>query len=67
MRLEWDERKNRLNLKKHRIAFSLAARVFTDESRILEKDRLDEENARAALAHDREGWLRRHLHRGPRV
>jgi uncharacterized DUF497 family protein len=43
MRLEWDDRKNRLNQKKHGIAFSLAARVFADESRILEKDRIDEE------------------------
>jgi hypothetical protein len=43
MRLEWDERKNRLNLKKHGIAFPLAARVFGDECRILEKDRIDEE------------------------
>ena len=43
MRLDWDERKNRLNQKKHGIAFSLAARVFADECRILEKDRIDEE------------------------
>jgi uncharacterized DUF497 family protein len=43
MRLEWDERKNRLNQKKHGIAFSLGARVFADECRILEKDRIDEE------------------------
>jgi uncharacterized DUF497 family protein len=43
MRLEWDERKNRLNQKKHGIAFSLAARVFADECRILERDRIDEE------------------------
>jgi uncharacterized protein len=38
-----DERKNRLNQKKHGIAFSLAARVFADERRILEQDRIDEE------------------------
>ena len=43
MRLEWDGPKNRLNQKKHGIAFSLAARVFADECRILEKDRIDEE------------------------
>jgi uncharacterized DUF497 family protein len=43
MRLEWDERKNRLNQRKHGIAFSLAARVFADNCRILEKDRGDEE------------------------
>lgn len=43
MRLEWDEQKNRLNQKKHGIAFSLAARVFADECRLLEKDRIDDE------------------------
>ena len=43
MRLEWDERKNRPNQKKHGIPFSLAARVFADECRILERDRIDEE------------------------
>ena len=43
MRLEWDERKNRLNQRKHGIAFSLAARVFADNCRILEEDRGDEE------------------------
>jgi len=41
--LEWDERKNRLNQRQHGIAFSLAGRVFADECRILEKDRIDEE------------------------
>jgi uncharacterized DUF497 family protein len=43
MRLEWDEQKNRLNRIKHGIALSLAGRVFADECRILEKDRIDEE------------------------
>jgi uncharacterized DUF497 family protein/uncharacterized protein (DUF4415 family) len=43
MKLEWDERKNRLNQQKHGIAFSLAARVFADECRLLEEDRIDEE------------------------
>ena len=38
-----DERKSRLNQKKHGIAFSLAARVFADECRTMEKDRIDEE------------------------
>jgi uncharacterized protein (DUF4415 family) len=37
MRLEWDERKSRLNQRKHGVAFSLAARVFADECRTLEK------------------------------
>ena len=36
-------RTNRLNQKKHGIAFALAALVFADECRILEKDRTDEE------------------------
>jgi len=43
MRLEWDERKNRLNRRKHGVGFSLAARVFADECRLLERDRIDEE------------------------
>jgi uncharacterized DUF497 family protein/uncharacterized protein (DUF4415 family) len=43
VRVEWDERNNRLNQKRHGIAFSLAARVFADECRILGKDRIDEE------------------------
>jgi uncharacterized DUF497 family protein len=43
MRFEWDERKNRQNQKKHGIGFSLAARVFADERRMLEKDRIDDE------------------------
>ena len=37
MRLEWDELKSRLNQRKHGVAFSLAARVFADECRTLEK------------------------------
>ena len=43
MRLEWDDRKNRLNQKKYGVGFSLAARVFADECRLLERDRIDEE------------------------
>ena len=43
MRLEWDERKNRLNQKKHGIAFELAGRVFADAFRLLDKDRIDDE------------------------
>ncbi len=30
MRFEWDERKSRLNRKKHRISFELAMQVFAD-------------------------------------
>ena len=36
---EWDARKAALNLRKHGISFSFAARVFLDEHRI---ERLDE-------------------------
>jgi len=30
MRYEWDERKNRLNRKKHQLSFELAQEVFAD-------------------------------------
>jgi uncharacterized DUF497 family protein len=43
MRYEWDERKNRLNQKKHGgISFELAALAFEDERALIGPDRLDE-------------------------
>jgi uncharacterized DUF497 family protein len=43
MRYEWDERKNRLNQKKHDgITFELAALAFEDEWRLIGPDRVDE-------------------------
>lgn len=33
MQFEWDEEKNRINLKKHGIDFETAALVFADENR----------------------------------
>jgi len=43
MRYEWDERKNRLNQKKHDgISFELAALAFEDEWRLIGTDRVDE-------------------------
>ena len=42
MRYEWDERKNRLNQKKHRISFEIAALVFEDECCLVRPDRVDE-------------------------
>ena len=41
MRYEWDEEKNRLNLKKHRGSFEMAALAFEDERCILRPDRVD--------------------------
>ena len=38
MQFEWDEAKASSNLKKHGVAFSVAARVFRDLRRIEEKD-----------------------------
>jgi hypothetical protein len=35
---EWDEDKNRLNQKKHGIAFELAQRAFLDERRVIAED-----------------------------
>ena len=43
MRYEWDERKNRLNQRKHGgISFELAALVFEDEHRLIGLDQVDE-------------------------
>jgi uncharacterized DUF497 family protein len=43
MRYEWDERKNRLNQRKHGISFELATLVFEDENCLVSMDRADEE------------------------
>jgi uncharacterized DUF497 family protein len=37
----WDEAKNRLNQKKHRISFEIAALVFEDECCLVRPDRVD--------------------------
>jgi uncharacterized DUF497 family protein len=42
MRYEWDEQKNRLNRRKHRISFEMAALVFEDECCLVRPDRVDE-------------------------
>ncbi len=34
MKFEWDERKNKINQKKHNISFENAAYVFSDENAI---------------------------------
>ena len=39
MRFEWDEKKNRLNRKKHGILFQLAREAFADPFRLLIPDR----------------------------
>ena len=39
MRFEWDDEKNRINIKKHNIDFSLAAKVFSDPFRIESYDK----------------------------
>jgi len=31
--IEWDEKKNQINIKKHKVSFELAAHVFTDSLR----------------------------------
>ena len=35
---EWDESKNRENIKKHGVSFAIAERAFFDENRIIAKD-----------------------------
>ena len=39
MRFEWDEEKNRSNVRKHRISFETATRVFEDTYCVMEQDR----------------------------
>lgn len=34
MQFEWDDEKNKINIKKHKISFSVAKFVFNDENRI---------------------------------
>lgn len=34
MRFEWDHRKNRLNLSKHKVAFETAQQVFDDPAAV---------------------------------
>ena len=40
MRLEWDEKKSRLNLAKHKVSFEIAALVFEDPHSISRFDRV---------------------------
>jgi uncharacterized protein len=42
MRCEWDEEKNRLNQKKHRVSFEIAALAFEDKCCLVRPDRVDE-------------------------
>lgn len=43
MNVEWDSKKNELNIKKHGISFDLAAKVFADTNRI---EYFDEKNSK---------------------
>ena len=38
--VEWDDNKNRINIRKHHISFATAALVFADEERIEYYDKL---------------------------
>lgn len=42
-RFEWDEAKNRFNIRWHKISFETAKLVFDDLDRIVEKDLIDPE------------------------
>ncbi len=46
LRIEWDEAKNRENVRKHRVAFEEAATVFSDERALFlaDPDHSDEED-----------------------
>jgi len=41
IKFEWDEKKNELNFKKHRIHFEDAKRVFDDPYAVTEQDRIE--------------------------
>ncbi len=41
MTFEWDENKNKTNIKKHGISFEFASRVFLDQKRL---EKIDEEH-----------------------
>ncbi|MGF7108492.1 uncharacterized DUF497 family protein [Treponema pedis] len=43
MNFEWDEEKNKANIKKHGVAFEMAAKVFLDDKRIERYDAEQEE------------------------
>jgi hypothetical protein len=42
MRYEWDQEKNRLNQRKHRVSFEMAALALEDERCLVRPDRVDE-------------------------
>ena len=42
MRFEWDEEKNRSNLRKHRVSFETAREVFDDPLHVSKPDRIVE-------------------------
>ena len=42
MRYDWDERKNRLNQRKHGVSFEVAALALEDENCLVRPDRIDE-------------------------
>lgn len=41
MRFEWDDAKAASNLRKHRVSFETAARVFADPLALVEQDRIE--------------------------
>ena len=43
MRFEWDEEKNKINIKKHKISFEKAVRVFEDPNALYIPDPCKEE------------------------
>jgi hypothetical protein len=46
VRFEWDEAKNRANIRKHGVGFEEARRVFSDPHLIIREDRLVEGEVR---------------------
>ncbi|WP_406604295.1 BrnT family toxin [Bartonella gliris] len=49
IRFEWDETKAKSNLRKHRVSFELAARVFADPFAMVKQDRIENGEYRCKL------------------
>ncbi|EJF76534.1 hypothetical protein MCO_01598 [Bartonella sp. DB5-6] len=41
IRFEWDETKSKSNLRKHRVSFEIAARVFAEPFAMVKQDRIE--------------------------
>lgn len=56
-RTEWDPAKAKINLRKHRVSFETAARVFADPFALTEQDRIENGEQRWRTLGRVEGYL----------